>query len=225
MRRCLYRAEHQEGQVNDPAWLNVLEDGLRARMNRLAVDQLSLFSWETSLFLYYECLGEQVEPEDLLVSAKEYLAAWPGGWRGRHWAPMTDIFHYQYPVSRQHWERRNPEREPYGRIALLKPEEISSYIYYHYQYQEERPGDGDKYGIIGLHENMLFFYAEQPTVRETAPYAGKLNTSLRPDNWGEVMDPHFIKWTDAPAGQEIWRRLELVLEVRSDAGRMGAEHA
>ena len=65
-------------------------------------------------------------------------------------------FHYQAPASEQHWKRRYKDSVPYGRIARLKPEETASYVYYHYQYQEERPGDGDKYGIIGLHENMLF---------------------------------------------------------------------
>lgn len=35
---------------------------------------------------------------------------------------------------------------------------IGSYIYYHYQLQEERAFLGDKYEIIAMHENLLFAY-------------------------------------------------------------------
>lgn len=74
-------------------------------------------------------------------------------------------------------------------------------------------GDGDKYGIIGLHENLLFFYSELPATVEPAPYAGKLATNLRPENWGEVMDPHFRKWSGMQPDQAIWKKLVLVLAI------------
>lgn len=98
-------------------------------------------------------------------------------------------------------------------MAALKPEQVASYVYHHYQYQEERPGDGDKYGIIGLHENLLFFYSELPATVEPTPYAGKLTTNLRPENWGEVMEPHFRKWSEMETGQAIWKKLALVLTI------------
>ncbi|MHA6530493.1 hypothetical protein [Paenibacillus sp. BAC0078] len=226
MKRCMYRSEGLEGKEAAAFFRSrELQISLRGAMERLAVDHLSLFACGSQLFLYYECLGAEAAPEALLPEAAEHLAAWPGGERGRCWAPLTDIFHYQQPISVEHWERRNPESVPYGRLAMLKPEEAASYIYYHYQYQEERPGDGDKYGIIGLHENVLFFYAEQPDTWEPAPYEGKLKTALRPVNWGEVMEPHFLKWKGMPVGQELWRRLELVLEVNLSKGKLGIEHA
>lgn len=226
MKRCLYRAEGPEG-AEAAAFFRSREISLplTEAMGRLHVDHLSLFACSSQLFLYYECAGSPVPPEALLPGASEHLAVWPGGETGRRWAPMTDVFHYQHPVSAQHWERRSTEGKPYGRMALLKPEEAASYIYYHYQYQEERPGDGDKYGIIGLHENVLFFYAEKPDTREPAPYEGKLKTSLRPDHWAEVMEPHFIKWEGASDGQELWRKLTLVLEVSSFAGKLGIRDA
>ncbi len=52
-----------------------------------------------------------------------------------------------------------------------------------------------------------------------------MKTSLKPENWAEVMEPHFIKWEGAPDGQDIWRKLMLVLEVRCPAERRGAQHA
>lgn len=224
MERCLYRAEGKEGADTISIFRGQELSVLKA-MKRMEVAILSLFAWDRQMFLYYECLGEKVVPERLLGETGEQLAVWPGGRNGRQWVPMTDIFHYQQPVSEQHWKRPSGKREPYGRVALLKPEETASYIYYHYQYQEERPGDGDKYGIIGLHENMLFFYAELPATREPAPYTGKLATSLRPDHWGEVMEPHFIKWEGAPAGEDIWHRLELVLELNTFTEGMGRRNA
>lgn len=224
MKRCLYRAELLEGQDAVFFRSEELSALLAEAMMRLSVDYLSLFACGGQLFLYYECLESEIAPEDLLPQASPLLAVWPGGERGRRWAPLTDIFHYQQPVSAEHWER-HAATKPYGRLAMLKPEAAASYIYYHYQYQEERPGDGDKYGIIGQHENVLFFYAERPDTREPAPYAGKLQTSLRPDNWAEVMEPHFIKWAGAPAGQELWRPLELVLEQRACAGKLGTRNA
>lgn len=226
MKRCLYIAEELEGEEAAALFRNrEVSHSLIDVMERLRVDHLSLFVCSSQLFLYYECLGTPVSPEVLLPEISERLAVWPGGEKGRRWVPMTDIFHYQKPISIQHWDRRSTEGKPYGRLALLKPEEAASYIYYHYQYQEERPGDGDKYGMIGLHENVLFFYAEQPATREPAPYEGKLKTRLRPDNWAEVMEPHFIKWEEASKGQELWRELENVLEVRAFPGKWGTRDA
>ncbi|MFD2880899.1 hypothetical protein ACFTAO_41130 [Paenibacillus rhizoplanae] len=124
------------------------------------------------------------------------------------------FFHYQQPVSAEQWKRSHTTGTPYGRVAALKPEQVASYVYHHYQYQEERPGDGDKYGIIGLHENLLFFYSELPATVEPAPYAGKLTTNLRPENWGEVMDPHFRKWSEMGAGSgHLEKKLGLVLTI------------
>lgn len=226
MKRCLYRAE---GIGNMDAVSGLREERIRfaaeKAMERQHVSRMSFFANGSGLFLYYECLRGPVRPESLLPEADAWLAAWPGAETGRRWAPMIDIFHYQSPVSELHWKRKNENSLPYGRIARLKPEEAASYVYYHYQYQEERPGDGDKYGIIGMHETVLFFYSELPATIEPAPYEGKLNTKLRPDNWAEVMEPHFIKWGDVPAGQEIWRELELVLDLRVYDERKGMNDA
>lgn len=212
MQRCLYRAECREG-VDLSAFWGAQAGLLNGRMDRLGVFGLSIFQSGPELFLYYECSGQRMAPEQLFPGAGEILKSWPGGEHPRWWVPMMDIFHYQQPVSAQHWKRNQGAGIPYGRLAALKPEQVSSYIYYHYQYQEERPGDGDKYGIIGLHENLLFFYSELPATVESAPYAGKLTTNLRPEHWGEVMEPHFNKWKDMPQDQATWKKLKLVLSI------------
>ncbi|WP_258168318.1 hypothetical protein [Paenibacillus sp. AR247] len=226
MIRCLFRAVWN-GEGSPPSFFRAQEreHSLTDAMERLQVANLSLFADQKQLFLYYECLDTPVLPESLLAETGEQLAEWPGGAPGRRWVPMTDIFHYQHPVSNSQWARVHKERTPYGRIALLKPEQTASYIYYHYQYQEEKPGDGDKYGMIGMHENVLFFYSELPETITPVLYEGRLKTSLKPENWAEVMEPHFIKWEGAPDGQDIWRKLMLVLEARCPAGRRGEQHA
>ncbi|KWX77799.1 hypothetical protein AMQ84_11175 [Paenibacillus riograndensis] len=218
MQRCLYRGECREGGVPESFFPSRLPQ-LNERMELLDVTRLSIFKGGKELFLYYECGGERHEPEKLLADNGELLQVWPGGEQPRWWVPMMDIFHYQQPVSREYWKRSQGERTPFGRVAVLKPEQVSSYVYYHYQYQEERPGDGDKYGIIGLHENLLFFYSELPATVEPVPYSGKLTTNLRPEHWGEVMEPHFIKWGDAQPDQEIWKKLTMVLNVAVPAGK------
>ncbi|MDU4698213.1 MAG: hypothetical protein E6Y08_20585 [Paenibacillus sp.] len=225
MKRRIYRAEGIEGVGTAELWrCPEVSLGLAEAMERLEVDQLSLFADGNRYYLYYECLREAVPPEQLLMAAGERLAVWPGGetetelgtGMERRWVPMTDIFHYHQPIAGAAWRRPNRLTEPYGRLARLKPEAAASYIYHHYQYQEEKPGDGDKYGIIGLHESLLFFYSEQPATFEPATYQGKLNTSLKPERWAETMEPHFVPWTGVPAGQELWRKLERVLHAALD---------
>lgn len=74
---------------------------------------------------------------------------------------------------------------------------ISSYIYYHYQLQEERAFTGDKYEIIAMHENLLFGYQEFPKVIEEPVVPGRLNTKGTPENWQDsCMDLHFQPWEE-----------------------------
>ncbi len=126
---------------------------------------------------------------------------------------MMDIFHCGEPRSAEDWQRKAPVESARARLTRLQPEMVSSYIFYHYQLQEEKPGSFDKYCLISLHENLLFFYQEYPQVVESPPRIGKLTTHNSPPNWQEVMFPHFLLWDDAPAGEEIWREIELVLQM------------
>ncbi|GGG06464.1 hypothetical protein GCM10010912_58840 [Paenibacillus albidus] len=214
MQRYLYRAQCEAW--NNPELHSLMRSRkmhIQEKMARGKVSTLSLFAHQHDYFLYYECEGEPVEPAGLLLEEPGLFAAWPGASKLRLWVPMMDIFHYQAPVSAEHWKRKQPGAEAYGRIALLRPEWVASYIYYHYQYQEEQPGAGHKYGIIGLHENLLFFYSERPAVLEAAPYSGKLQSRQTPENWVELMEPHFIKWEHRPPDQTIWLNLTLVLQA------------
>lgn len=213
MKRYHYRAQCREGSEAQKVFRDALPE-LESRMKACGARQLSLFHWGSQLFLYYESRAEQQpDPHTLFLPWEPFLEVLPGADTPRRWVPMTDIFHYQHPVSDAHWQRCHPASVPYARIARLKPEQTASYVFYHYQYQEERPGEGDKYGIIALHENWMFFYSEHPATIEPPPYPGKLLTSNTPPDWAGVMEPHFIPWENQSGASRIWLNIPLVLRA------------
>ena len=126
---------------------------------------------------------------------------------------MADIFHYNEPQSAAHWKRKTTSKNPIGRILQLKHEIISSYKFYHYKYQKEKPGDGDKYGIIGIHVNLLFFYMEEPEILEKAFHLVKLMSSNTPANWSELMEEHFSNWENMPKQEQYWRNIETIIFI------------
>lgn len=155
------------------------------------------YRWEGRLFLYYECIGEEIEADGLFPELAGLLAPWPGEEQARNWVPMADVFHFNEPASLDHWLRKAPVDKRAGRVARLKPEMAASYIYYHYQLQEERAFPGPKFEIIGLHENVLFGYQEFPAVVERPEVPGRLRTSGTPVPWTDSrMDLHFQPWPD-----------------------------
>ncbi|SFF13600.1 hypothetical protein SAMN04487969_1157 [Paenibacillus algorifonticola] len=158
----------------------------------------ALFKWERNLFLYVESMmDEPPAPEELMRDLSSYLEPWPGQAEKRLWIPMIDVFHFNAPASPEHWRRKAAVERRVGRVAHLKPEMAASYIYYHYQLQEEHAFHGPKYEIIAMHENLLFGYQEFPTVVEEPILPRKLMTSGTPTDWSESrMDLHFQPWPD-----------------------------
>lgn len=210
--RSVYRAEWKTGATAQQA-----EDlvgnisALRTKIDH-EILTVSLFQWDEMLFIYSEGIDSPFDPNTHLDCGDLGLAKWPGGESGaRWWVPMMDIFHYNQPKDVGQWRRKAPVDIPFGRVIRLRPDMVSSYIFYHYQLQEERLGFGDKYGIIVMHENLLFFYQENPRVIEDAPFPGKLETTNTPSGWQELMGKHFAPWTDR--GEEIWRPIELLVTI------------
>lgn len=182
---------------------------------------ISLFRWGVYFYAYWESIEQEIAPEALFGKMEHLLECWPGGSNpqpphNRCFVPMMDIFHCLMPESVEHWRRKTSIEQITGRVARLKPEMVSSYIFYHYQLQEERPGSFDKYGIISLHENLIFFYQEHPSIVEEPLPIGRLSTTNTPPDWHGTMFPHFHLWDDAPPGQEIWRNVELVFHFVTD---------
>lgn len=212
--RAAYRGQcHLQHQDEAIAFLQEKTETLSIGTAAGQLLTISLFHMDSHLFLYWESIDQPVDAAALFKTDPDshfaqLLQPWPGTAAPRLFVPMFDIFHYQSPADLDHWLRKTPVTRHLGRLARLKPHMASSYIYYHYQLQEELPGRGDKYGIITLHENLIFFYQEQPAVVEPAVVPGKLSTRNTPDAWQDVMFPHFHLWDDAPSGQHIWRELD-----------------
>lgn len=82
--------------------------------------------------------------------------------------------------------------------------------------QEEQPAIVNKYCMIGLDENLIFYYEEQPNTAESPQYKGRLSTRNIPPDWQEVwqelMEPHFILWEDTPEIDSKLRPCDLVFE-------------
>lgn len=144
------------------------------------------------VFMYVETRQETVDPE-LLADGE--MIPYPNG---KKWDMANEIFHYSRPVSDEQWHRKIEYKKPHVMVNYLKPDKVSSYIYYHYQYQEEYPGDGDRYGIIYLHGQQIIFYLEDPVEVETEEISGSLTTMNTPKTqWSELMNMHFVdRWRD-----------------------------
>lgn len=195
--RIIYRGIWKTGQ--DMAGLNALKADETAQqlVREGSLMTAAAFSWRDNVFLYYEYINGELAPEATAGAATPYLIDWPGEAQSRKWIPMVDVFHFNEPADMEHWLRKEPVEQRYGRVAFLKREMMASYIYYHYQLQEERAFHGGKYDIIAMHENLLFGYQELPGVVEKPVVPGRLSTKGTPDPWSDSrMDLHFQPWED-----------------------------
>lgn len=159
------------------------------------------------------CLKEAILPEELLPRAAQLQEDLPGRDLPRKWIQLIDVFHFNAPADAAHWQRKTaPERQA-GRVAHLKPERVASYEYYHYQLQEEQAFHGQKYEMIGIHENLLFGYQEFPAVVEEPVLPGKLATSGTPEEWTDSrMDLHFQPWPD---GHLYFKLVEILFALQA----------
>lgn len=169
-----------------------------------SVSCLSVCRFNNMIFIYYESCCPTTKPEEVMVGD---FVPFPDG---QLFFRMAEVFHYSKPLSDEHWQRRLENKHGRMDVVFLDPEKIQSYFFYHYQYQEEKPGDGDKYGIIFIYKNLLVFYLEDPCEPETEKYCGSLNTNNSPDEqeWKRLMSQHFLKWQDFNGE---WRTIEKIL--------------
>jgi len=211
MKRYLYRATIESGEAarKFPETFAASKDALEASLKGAGVWTFSLFRWDRHLFAYLETDEASFRPE-FPPALQSLLAAWPGEAEPRYAVPMVDIFHDGEPVDRERWRSGRHVEKCVGSLARLKPEQFASYVFYHYQMQEERPESFNQTYVIGAHELLIFSYAELPNSLSGNPRRGKLDTNRTPDRWHDVMVPHFEPWTDADPEGRIWRKLECI---------------
>lgn len=172
------------------------------------------FIFGRDAFLYVEQLTGHIDPEHVVPNLNPLLEDWPGQENSRKWIPFIDVFHFNEPASIDHWRRKEKPARIGGRVAYLRPEMVASYIFYHYQLQEERGFTGPKYEIIGMHENLLFGYQEFPAVIEEPLTPGKLDSKQTPVPWETTrMDLHFKQWED---GDKFFKRFEAVFHCYAE---------
>ena len=114
-----------------------------------------LFRFEYQLFVY-------LESEDYF--AQFYLPAginqlqldWPGQVGIRKILRMLDMYHDAVPRSETVWREAETTRRSVGSIVYLRPERYCSYVFYHFQLQEEGLHKFNIYYLIGAHVNCLF---------------------------------------------------------------------
>jgi hypothetical protein len=216
MKRMIFRAQFKDGQESEVLKNIKQENHVKQFIFDKKFMTIAAYKWEKNIFLYYECIDEEIQPEEIFSSIDIFLENWPGKNEMRKWIPMIDVFHFNEPVSYEHWKRKHPVERRAGRIAHIKPEMMSSYIYYHYQLQEERAFLGEKYEIIAMHENLLFGYQEFPKIVEEPLAKKKLTTSGTPKNWEDSrMDLHFQAWED---GYLYFKHIEQIFAYYIEEG-------
>jgi len=182
---------------------DILKEALKKRKTQIIQDfyktdrimSMSVFLLEDALYCYVESVNKIIAPEILFGDAVEFLVPLPD-LDGNVFRPMTEIFHFHMPQSAEQWRRKQKPDFCFGMIAKLIPSMTARYIFYHYQFQEEQPGKGDKYSRIFLSDDTVFFYGEIPELIEPTSYSGRLSTHNTPNgaDWQNIMNEHFIPW-------------------------------
>ncbi len=180
----------------------------------------NVFSFGKELYVYIESVEEEVTPDELLQGIRTYLIPWTDA-EDKYFYLLTEIFHFNEPQSIEHWSRKEKPLYCFGMLAKIVPELTARYIYYHYQFQEERPGMGDKYGRIFLMGDMAFYYGEAPEIIEEALHKGTLDTNNTPDDetWQSIMGTHFLWWEETYPACDVktydWKANGYPLEQRN----------
>ena len=166
-----------------------------------------LFRFEDQLFVYLESENHLAQ-FDLPAGINQLLLDWPGQVGNRKFLRMLDIFHDAVPRSETVWREAEPNRKSVGSIVYLRPEKYCSYVFYHFQLQEEGLRKFNKYYLIGAHENCLFSYQEIPAVVDITNHDRVLNTNNSPENWTELMGEHFQAWPEGLGIEKTWKAME-----------------
>lgn len=212
--RFIYRAQMLPGHDGAAVEaLNARASDARARVASGELMTASAYRYQSDVFVYYESLGAPRPPEAVFGDLSDVLAQWPGEAAPRCFVPMMDIFHCGEPLDAEYWRRKRPVELYDGKVIRLRPEKVASYIFYHYQLQEEQPGSFDKYCVIAIHENLMFFYMEKPFVLEAPPKPGALGTKNTPEQWQELMALHFAPWPDGTGPNNAWRDSQTLWHV------------
>ena len=209
MRRFCYRGQYHDSAVLD--FIPTKEAHIRSLLQSGKIYAATVFHFDyENLFVYYECADEELSPLDLLPGIEAYMKEWPGEATKRWFVPMTDVYHSIQPEGDEmnHW-RRKEHATPKAAMSLMKMEKLSSYTFWHYQMQEEKPGHSGTYLSIWTSEHIALLYNETPDHGIPNPHKGILDTNNTPEDWTALMIPHFNYRPDG----ELYHNAEIVLTL------------
>ena len=174
---------------------------------RYSLQAFSVFCHGDIVAVYYESSEGEQDIEKMLAPVAPMLLDIVQG-SGKKWGRMWELFHYSGYADAEQWQRKVEKKKGIMLMNRLKPEMFSSYVFHHYQLQEEEPGSGDRYGLISFYDGLMCFYMEEPTETDKPPRKGKLDTKNSPlEQWHEIMGQHFIPWEDY---DKPWKPMEPV---------------
>jgi len=219
--RHQFKAKIKEGSVEHFA------DSLQGKKaeidNQLAVMRVHFFK----VFQFSDLLFIYLESESLLAKFDfpaifdEVLVDWPGESGTQKFVSMLDIFHDAIPRAESLWRDSGASRESLGSIVYLRPEKYCSYVFYHFQLQEEGMRKFNKHYVIGAHENCLFSYQELPAVIDTTNHDRVLSTNVSPENWAELMGQHFRPWPEGLDIDAAWKSMEEIFSYSTYSTNSG----
>jgi hypothetical protein len=205
--RCHYRAALQD--VFETAKLQeamkICHKVAREKKAEEKILTCAMFHYQRMVFLYLEYLEDDEWQADVCQTPalwfhvlNPFLADWPEFTRTAKWVCMYPVFYFDLPKDAEQWRRKKNPDERCGRIAILYPDKLFSYVCHHQAIVAEGLLVGDRYQSIALHENILFSYFEKPRDAERVNLKRQEGDSKEIVKW-ESADPesHFYHFPQA----------------------------
>ncbi|WP_082600935.1 hypothetical protein [Agromyces sp. Root81] len=172
---------------------------------------VAVYTLDTHVCLYAETAGGAARAWDWPAEIAELFERWPSPDSAdlRCAVPMLDVFHDGVPIDAESWRGDREVADRVGSLTFLKPEMFASYVFHHFQRQEELPESFNRTYMIGSLGTLLFSYSESPATAANVDAPARAGQRT-PTDWHAVMQPHFDLThgrPDAPADEPIWRRM------------------
>jgi len=196
MQRFCYRGQYHDSAVL--AFIPTLKEHVEQLLRDGRIYTVTVFDFDDqNLFIYFECVDELLTPTDILPGIETYMKVWPGEASPRWFVPMTDVYHSIQPKEDEiHLWHRTEHTEPSAMMSLMKMEKLSSYTFWHFQMQEEKPAHCGRHLSIWMSEHIGLMYGETPDPGIENPHKGMLDTHNTPEDWTGTMVPHFNTYPD-----------------------------
>ena len=195
--------------------LNQVEERAEGLVQTGSLLSVSLYRFRKMCFLYCEAEGDPPQPESIFPMLIPFLELWPEEAGKLCWAPMYPVYYHCIPKEPESWMGGRKGKERIGRIAFLKEEKLTSYVYWHKALVEEGLFCGDQYQFISLHENVLFSYYEEP--KTMANIRGIKEPSAVIEQW-EKQNPKGHFYREKTGGENFY-----VMKKLLSAGKEGPD--